>query len=238
MSSKGDVQATAILVDLRSGFETGSTLQSERVRNVLTDEITRGDVAPGTLLDEQEIADRFGVSRTPVREALRQLVVTGLVEMRPRRGVIVTVLTPERIMDLFEAMAEMEALCVRVATHRMSPVERSSLIRLHEESEALVEARDIDRYDAFNREFHERLYRSTRNSVLIEQAMSLRMRLTAFRRTQLRHGQRLERSRKEHAAVLAAIAQGDGDAAGRQMRAHMLNAASALESYIKGQTGA
>ncbi|MEP7246769.1 MAG: GntR family transcriptional regulator [Gammaproteobacteria bacterium] len=207
-------------------------LLSERIRNALIDEIASGALAAGTALDEQQLADRFGASRTPVREALRHLSVSGLVEVRPRRGVVVTRVTPERIMDMFEAMAEIEAMCVRLATYRMTPLERGRLIELHEASRVMVESADIDAYDAFNRQFHETLYRATHNTVLAEQALALRIRLNAFRRTQLRQGDRVVRSREEHGSVLEAIARGDGEEASRRMRAHMLNAASALGRYI------
>jgi DNA-binding GntR family transcriptional regulator len=208
-------------------------LLSDRIRNVLTDEIASGALPAGSALDEQQLADRFSASRTPVREALRQLSVSGLVEMRPRRGVIVTRMTTERIMEMFEAMAEIEAMSVRFATYRMTPLERSRLMELHRSSEAMVAAGDVDAYDAFNREFHIALYRATHNSFLVEQAIAIRLRLSAFRRTQLRQDDRLERSREEHDAVMRAIAQGDGDKAARRMRAHMLNAASSLGRYLE-----
>jgi len=208
-------------------------LLSDRIRNVLTDEIASGALPAGSALDEQQLADRFNASRTPVREALRQLSVSGLVEMRPRRGVIVTRMTPERIMEMFEAMAEIEALCVRFATYRMTALERSHLMELHRSSQVMVEAGDIDAYDAFNREFHVGIYRATHNQFLVEQASAVRLRLSAFRRTQLHQDDRLERSRDEHDAVMRAIAQGDGEKAARRMRAHMLNAASALGRYIE-----
>ncbi len=96
-----------------------------------------------------------------------------------------------------------------------------------------MEAGDIDSYDAFNREFHIGIYRATHNNFLVEQAIGVRLRLSAFRRTQLHQDDRLERSREEHDAVMRAIAQGDGDKAARRMRAHMLNAASALGRYIE-----
>jgi len=207
-------------------------LLSDRIRDALTDQIASGELAAGEALDEQQLADRFGASRTPVREALRQLAVSGLVEMRARRGVVVTRMTPERIMDMFETMAEIEAMCVRLATYRMTPLERSHLIELHDASEAMVDARDVDAYDAFNREFHLSLYRATHNTFLAEQAMALRTRLNAFRRTQLRQGDRVEKSREEHEGVMQAIAEGDGEMAARRMRAHMLNAATALRRYI------
>lgn len=212
------------------------TLLSEQIRDALTDEITSGQLRAGTPLDEQHLADRFGASRTPVREALRQLAYGGLVEMRPRRGVVVTRMTPERIMDLFEANAEIEAMCVRLATYRISPLERSRLVNLHKSSAAAVRDGDLDAYDAFNQHFHRSIYAATHNRFLEEEAFAVRHRLAAFRRTQLRHGDRLVQSNIEHGQILSVMAQGDGDGAARCMRAHMLNAASALDQYITEHT--
>jgi DNA-binding GntR family transcriptional regulator len=212
-------------------------LLSDQIRRALADEITTGRLKPGTALDEQQIATRFGASRTPVREALRQLDVSGLVEIRPRRGVIVAVMTPERIMDMFETTAEVEAMCIRLATYRITPAERSQLQAMHEASAAMVAAADLNAYDEFNRLFHEAMYRSTHNQFLAEQAISIRARLAAFRRTQLRHGDRIARSHEEHGEILRAMARGDGDEAARVMRAHMLNASGALTNYISTLNG-
>lgn len=210
----------------------GRELLSDRIRNVLTDEIASGALAAGATIDEQQIAEQFGASRTPVREALRQLALNGLVEVRPRRGVVVTPITPERIMEMFEATAEFEALCVRMATHRITPLELSTLMDLHHQAAPAARAGDYDVYDGFNRAFHETLYRSTRNGFLAEQALAIRTRLSAFRRTQLRHESRIHRSHLEHGEILAAVTEGDGEAAAKRMRAHMLNAAGALRHYI------
>ena len=211
-------------------------LLSDQIRNALTDEIASGSLPAGAALDEQDLANRFGASRTPVREALRQLSVSGLVDMRPRRGVIVTRLTPAQIMDMFETTAEIEAMCVRLATYRITPLERSHLLDLHESSRALVERGDIDAYDAFNTNFHEAIYNATHNGFMAEQAVAIRARLKSFRRTQLRQSDRIARSREEHGGIMVAIAQGDGEEASRRMRAHMLNAASAIGSYIEAHS--
>jgi DNA-binding GntR family transcriptional regulator len=207
-------------------------LLSDRIRNALTDEIAAGTLPAGSALDEQQLADRFGASRTPVREALRQLAVSGLVDVRARRGVVVARMTPERIMDMFETVAEIEAMCVRLATYRMTPLERSHLIELHDSSEAMVKQGDVDAYDAFNLQFHDAIYHATHNGFLAEQAIAIRARLNAFRRTQLRQAERLRTSRDEHDAIMQAIAEGDGDLASKRMRAHMLNAATALRRFI------
>lgn len=227
---------TKVVALRRATATEDGALLSDRIRNALTDEIASGALAAGTSLDEQTLADRFGASRTPVREALRQLAVSGLVEVRPRRGVVVTRLTPARIMDMFETIAEVETMCVRLATYRMTPVERSRLNELHAESKAYVAARDIDAYESFNRDFHGLLYAATHNAFMAEQAIGIRGRLDVFRRTQLRQGDRIKASHEEHARVLESIAEGDGEGAARRMRAHMLNAASALGRYIAEAT--
>ncbi|CAN7420802.1 GntR family transcriptional regulator [Rhizobium leguminosarum] len=223
---------------MANGFETEDDgddrgLLSDRIRNALTDEIAAGTLAAGAALDEQQLADRFGASRTPVREALRQLAAGGLVELRARRGGVVARMTPERIMEMFETVAEIEAICVRLATYRMTPLERSHLIELHDLSQPIVETGDFDAYDSFNRQFHEAIYNATHNAFLAEQAIAVRNRLNAFRRTQLRQGERLRRSRDEHEAIMQAIAEGDGEMASRRMRAHMLNAATSLRRFIE-----
>src|SRR5438309_10626673 len=99
------------LFKVASDAEDDGGLLSDRIRNILTDEIASGSLAAGSALEEQQLADRFGASRTPVREALHQLAASGLVEVRARRGVVVARMTPERIMNMFEASAEIEAMC-------------------------------------------------------------------------------------------------------------------------------
>ena len=136
-------------------------------------------------------------------------------------------------MDMFETTAEVEAMCVRLATYRITPAERSHLQGLHEESADMVAASDLDAYDDFNRVFHEAIYRCTHNQFMAEQAIGIRSRLSVFRRTQLRHGDRIVKSHEEHGEILRQMARGDGGEAARCMRAHMLNASGALTSYIR-----
>jgi len=205
---------------------------SDQIRSALADAVSSGALRAGAVLEEQQIADQYGVSRTPVREAIRQLQASGLVETNGR-SVVVARLTPTRIMEMFEAMAEIEAVCVRLATYRMSLRERGELMRLHQEMEAVVASGDIDHYDQLNTAFHEALYYGAHNSFLFEQALSVRARLAAMRRMQLRNEGRLARSRGEHEEVIRRINEGDGEAAARQMRAHMLNAAGALASSLR-----
>src|ERR1044071_5480499 len=100
--------------------------RAEELRLQLADEIVRGALAPGAPLDETDIARRFNVSRTPVREALRQLVASGLVESRAHRGAVVAQPSHDRLKEMFEAMAELEALCAGFAAERMPPGDRQT----------------------------------------------------------------------------------------------------------------
>lgn len=211
----------------------GVTL-AEAIRLGLADEITSGVLEPNTEIDEQAVARRFGASRTPVREALRALASSGLVVVSPRRGVRVAALTADTVGELFELMAETEALCIRLATYRMTAMERVALQTLHRQAAQTVELDDIDRYDQQNIAFHTAIYQASHNSVLADHAAALRLRLAPFRRAQFRGERRLRQSHAEHDAIICQVLQGDGEAAGRLMRAHMLTASAALAEYLGG----
>ena len=215
-----------------SAIKAGAPLLSETIRSGLAADIAAGAIGPGTSLDEQQIADRFDASRTPVREALRRLAADGLVEIRPRRGVVVASLTPERVGDMFETTAEIEAICVRLAAYRMTPLERSQLKRLHDSSAELVST-SIPAYADFNLEFHHLIYQGTHNAFLLEQALSLRSRMAAFRQTQLLEEGRPARSFAEHAEIVEAILRSDGEEAAKRMRAHLFNGSVSLQSYVE-----
>ncbi len=103
-----------------------SSTRAEEIRQLLADEIVRGRLPPGLPLEEIELARKFGVSRTPVREAIRQLEATGLAEARPRRGAVVAGVTRERLEEMFLVMLELEALCARGAARSMTPDERTA----------------------------------------------------------------------------------------------------------------
>src|SRR5215467_4147628 len=132
--------------------------RAEELRLQLADEIVRGTLAPGAALDESEIARRFNVSRTPVREALRQLAASGLVEAKAHRGAVVARPTIERLTGMFEAMAELEALCAGLAAARMTRMERHRLEAVHEELRVLSHAGNPERFHEVNARFHNTIY--------------------------------------------------------------------------------
>jgi DNA-binding GntR family transcriptional regulator len=208
---------------LNQSSPSGATL-SNQIRTILADDIIEGRIPPGAEIDEQELALRFGASRTPVREALRDLSASGLVIIEPRKGARVVEMTMETIGELFEVMAEVEAICVRLATYRILAHERALLSQHHADALPMVRAGDIDGYDRINFAFHAAIYDATHNSQLRDHAAALRSRLSPFRRAQFRGARRLSASYAEHGQILRSIFLGDGDAAGKLMRAHMLTA--------------
>ena len=125
----------------------------------------RGALAPGTALDETELARRFAVSRTPVREAIRQLAASGLVETRAHRAAVVARPTPERLTGMFEVMAELEALCAGLAAERMTGAERRELEAAHEELRALIHIGDPQRFHEVNEAFHGAIYAGAHNDL-------------------------------------------------------------------------
>lgn len=197
----------------------GST--ADKLGEVLAEAILAGEFAPGAQLDEQQLAERFGVSRTPVRETLHQLAMTGLIEIRPRRGAFVARVTPAQLEELFVAMGELEATCARLSAISMSPTERRRL-QVHQDNMGVIaEAGDTAAYAEANHAFHTMIYAGAHNSVLAEMTAAMRRRLLPFRRAQFSLEGRLPRSHAEHAAVVKAIVRGNADAAHAAMLHHV-----------------
>jgi len=195
--------------------------RTERLADEIAAAVLSGEFAPGRRLDEAMLAERFGVSRTPVREALRRLASTGLIDLKPRRGATVADATSAQLETLFGAMAEIEAACARLAAMSMTPIERRRLQNLHESMAALARRGDRDEYAAANVVFHACVYSGAHNGILAEFAGGLRRRLAPFRRAQFRTEGRLARSHAEHAVVVAAILACDTVAAHAAMFDHM-----------------
>jgi DNA-binding GntR family transcriptional regulator len=209
---------------------------TERLAAAIADGILNGTLKPGLRLDEIRLAQQHGVSRTPVREALRQLTASGLIDMRPRKGAIVSKATPEQIESLFVAMAEMEATCARLAAISMTPVDRRRLQARHEAMAALAAAGNTDAYSDANVAFHSAIYAGSHNAPLAEYALGLRRRVGPFRRAQFQVEGRLMRSHREHDAVVHAILSGDAVAAHAAMLHHVSLVEDAFEAFSASNT--
>lgn len=201
--------------------DSARATRAEKLASTLAEDILQGVLKPGMRLDEQGLAERYGVSRTPVREALRQLANSGLIDIRPRRGAVVASVTKDRLSELFVAMGEMEATCARLSAISMNPLERRRLQALHESMGDLVDRALEAEYADANRVFHLAIYSGAHNPVLLDMAVGLRRRLDPFRRAQFRAPGRLARSHREHGRIVEAILVGDSHKAHETMLDHV-----------------
>ncbi|MFA5538831.1 MAG: GntR family transcriptional regulator [Gemmobacter sp.] len=195
---------------------------SAMVRERLGDLILKGQLRPGEFLTEGRIAERFGVSRTPVREAIRELAAAGLVTLRPRQRAVVAGLSLKDTLDRFEMMAELEAACASLAARRHTPPMLARIQAAHAECEVAADTQDFDAYYAANEHFHEAIYRAGGNLYLMQETRRLRNRMRVLRMAQAAMPGRMGASFAEHCTVLAAIASREAQAAADAMRAHLI----------------
>lgn len=194
----------------------------------LTDDIVAQRLQPGHALDEGRIGQRFGASRTPVREALRQLAASGLVQLRPHRTPLVAHVDETRLREMFDVMAELESLCAARACLAMTASERCRLEAQHVAMGGAMRAGDVVQYRAGNVTFHALIYEGAHNAYLGELALSTRERLAPYRGAQLEAPERLARSHREHEAILTAILRGQAQQAAGLMRDHLVNTRAQL----------
>jgi DNA-binding GntR family transcriptional regulator len=208
----------------RFGMKIGtleSTTRTERLAGEIAASVLSGEFRPGLRLDEKMLAERYAVSRTPVREALRQLASTGLIDIKPRRGATVVRTSSTQLETMFGAMAEIEATCARLCAISMTPLERRRLAAFHETMAGLVAQNDAEAFTNANLELHTQIYLGAHNEIIADFATGLRRRLAPFRRAQFRTEGRLSRSHEEHRQVVKAIVAGDAGVAHTAMFDHM-----------------
>jgi len=196
--------------------------RSEQLREIIEERIATGSYMPGMPLDETELATEFEVSRTPIREALMQLSFAGLIDMQPRRSAVVAEISPQRLCEMFEVMAELEAMCGRLAARRMTDDNQHMLLVAHQACKEAAEKNDPDEYYRRNEQFHLAIYTASHNSFLIDECKNLKRRLNAYRRLQLRVRDRMRTSFEEHSEVYMAIVTGDCDLAAKLLRNHVV----------------
>jgi DNA-binding GntR family transcriptional regulator len=204
----------------------------KKLRDKIEAEIVNGAFIPGQRLDEVSVAERFGVSRTPVREALMQLASTGLVEIRPRRGAIVAQIGAEQLVQMFEVMAEFEAMAGRLAARRYTDADGEHIMEVHRRCAEAVAAEDRARYYEENARFHDAIYAATHNDFLVEQAMMLNRRLRPYRRFRQRYRNRMHISFGEHQQIVEALFEMDSDRAGDLLRRHIAMSGEEFNDFL------
>tara|TARA_B100000035_G_scaffold259964_1_gene230749 strand:- start:1849 stop:2520 length:672 start_codon:yes stop_codon:yes gene_type:complete len=209
-------------------------LPSAKIRDSLEQRIIEGELGIGIRLDETELSAHYGVSRTPVREALQRLSESGLAEHLPRRGTFVSTPNLSEIVEMFEVMAELECMAVRLATRRATNADIDALTESNEACRAAFEAGDTKLYYELNAAVHRQIYKMSGNSFLTVEAQRLHDRLRPYRRLQLRVRGRMGESMNEHDIILAAMRDGDGQQAVVTMRKHITILGERFNDLVSG----
>jgi DNA-binding GntR family transcriptional regulator len=196
----------------------------------LRQELANGDIHPGQQLRQVEIAERYGVSPTPVREALRLLEADGAIRYSPHRGATVTELAPQELSDLYLTRSAVEALLARLAAERATPEDMASIRRLHEDLVSRVDETPADELSRLNREFHLAILRIGSPLVTQHVVTPLWHGFLPPSKSQWRSAERNTLFIAEHEAIVTALEKGDGAAAERAMADHLRTAMKMRET--------
>ena len=208
--------------------------RAEQIAETLEQLVFQGEYEDGQRLDEIKLAEHFSVSRTPIREALQRLVMSGMAEQIPRRGVFVRQPGPVELLEMFETMAELEAACGRFAAARMTEKDLDRLADANRRCEDAVEREDAAGYYLENEVFHQEIYRGATNSFLQNEALRLQNRMKPYRRVQLRFRGRMAQSLKEHETIIRALRDGDADLAAQVLRSHVTVQGEKFQQLMAG----
>ncbi len=196
--------------------------QAMKLRDTLEEEIINGVLKPGDRLDEAVLAERFQVSRTPIREAFNFLIGLGLLETLPKRGCFVARIGLPRLVQMFEVLAEFEGMCARLASRRVTDTQADELRALLKDCAQAKKSGDLDAYFRNNERFHNGLHKASQNSFLIQQTRQLRTRLKPYLRLQLGARNRPAMSLEEHRVIVDSILAGDECAAEAKAKDHVM----------------
>lgn len=193
----------------------------QKIETVLLSDIAAGLLQPGERLDETKLAERFGVSRTPVREALSRLTAQGVLVAGEKRGVRVAQYSRDELGQMFEAMQEIESVCARLANQRLTLLARSEIEAAQAQCKTAADANDRIAYIHANEALHLSIYRATENPYIFELASDFRRKTGPFRAKKLETQADLAASVVNHEILLAKIFSGDTQVAVDGMRQHM-----------------
>jgi DNA-binding GntR family transcriptional regulator len=204
----------------------------ELVFESLREAIISGQLRPGERLMEIQLAEEMGVSRTPVREAIRKLELEGLVVMIPRKGAYVAGLSLKDIVDVFEIRGALEGLAAELAAERITDNELEELERYLVKIADDIEKGDLDKVVATDTEFHSILYQASRNQRLSQIISNLREQIQRFRTTSLSYPGRMKTALEEHRKIVEAISARDCELAFKLAQEHIENAENSMMSMI------
>lgn len=203
----------------------------QEVASRLRSRIYSQELKPGDAIDELALAEEYGISRTPMREALKVLHAEGLVALEPRHGCTVTELTQQDIDEMFPIMALLEGRCAYEAVKKAKASDLKKIEELHAKLERCAADRDIEKYFELNCLFHELVQKLAGNNWLERISSDLRKFLKLMRGRQLHLPGRLQESLAEHRLLVAAFQNRNAAAAEKIMHDHLMNQLAALAAY-------
>ena len=202
----------------------------------LREVFVQGEIAPGLKICEAALCARFGVSRTPLREALKVLAAEGLVELLPNRGARVAVVTLDEVEGLFAVAGALEALAGEQAAQRISAAEYEQIASQHAAMRGAFDARDSARYYEANRRIHEALVHATRNPILVTQYAMVNARIRRVRFSSPMTEDIWQRAMAEHEGMLNALARRDAAALAGILKTHLKHKCEAILASLRSQT--
>ncbi len=205
----------------------------ELVFESLREAIISGHLRPGERLMEMQLAEEMGVSRTPVREAIRKLELEGLVVMIPRKGAYVSGLSLKDIVDVFEIRGALEGLAAELAAERINEEELEELERYLVKIAEDIDKGDLQKVVATDTDFHSLLYKASRNHRLSQIINNLREQIQRFRTTSLSYPGRMKEALEEHRKIVEAISERNGELACKLAQEHIANAENSMMSMIQ-----
>ena len=194
---------------------------SDQIRLRIEEAISSGEWLPGDAINDVALAQKHKVSRTPVREALLQLQAQGLVHNTPRGGYTVSKMNLQQLLSLWELLAELEGVAVRLACERMSAAEIRALSKLHTQSKKVVEKNDFQAWQEQNLKFHDLIYQGARNLYLRQEVMRLRFRTGVYRHHAYASLGDVRASYMQHEKIVQAIEARSASSASVFMADHM-----------------
>jgi DNA-binding GntR family transcriptional regulator len=222
-------------------FAPTESIQRRSLHDELVDRlrslITEGELAPGLKIPERELCERFGVSRTPLREALKVLASEGAVTLRPNRGAVVNPLTPEELEEVFPVMGALEALSGEIACRMITDAEVAEIRALHDRMVEHWQAGELQPYFRLNQAIHQAILEATRNETLVVTYRGLSRRLMTARYLANMSPKRWAVAVAEHEAMLDALEKRDGAELARILKKHLANKLETVKDWLQAQKG-
>jgi DNA-binding GntR family transcriptional regulator len=191
-----------------------------KARRMIEDDILCGRLLPGQRLDERAWAERLGISRTPVREAIKELSSQGLVETPPRQRAYIRKVDGSELAELFEALIGLETLVAELAARRISDLELRKLKVIHKRSQTAMKSNKIDAFQNLNIEFHSVIAQASMNRTLLQTLRAVRAQVTPYRSWLFEKLDRMPKSVEDHEKIIGALAAHDSVLVRRLMREH------------------